>query len=105
MATVASTLVDQVPILGTTKHYAAVTVTQPDKINSINDFILHQARALPDTPLLAYPRSELGAADFADYTSKQLDTYADEASKHLSSLGLRPFVSVSPHISDSADDY
>lgn len=93
-ATIASTtLLDQVPSLSTPKHYAAVTVTQPDKINSINDFILHQARSIPDTPLLAYPRSELGAADFAEYTSKQLDSFADEAAKHLQSQGLQPFVS------------
>jgi hypothetical protein len=93
-AVTATTVVDTVASLGATKHYAAVTVTQPDKINCINDFILHQARSIPDTPLLAYPASELGSSDFADYTAKQLDSFADEAAKDLAAQGLSPFVSL-----------
>ncbi|KAH6670261.1 nonribosomal peptide synthetase-like protein [Plectosphaerella plurivora] len=83
--------VDAVASLGATKHYAEVTVSQPDKIECINDFILHQARNIPDTPLLAYPASELGSSDFADYTAKQLDQFADEAAKDLAAQGLSPF--------------
>jgi hypothetical protein len=62
------------------------------EINSINDFIVHQARSIPDKPLIAYPASELGAADFENYTAKDLDAFADEAAKALASQGLIPKV-------------
>lgn len=65
---------------------------QPDKINSINDFIVHQAHTLPNTTLIGYPGSELGASDFVDYTARELDTFADEAAKHLARRGLVPRV-------------
>ncbi|KAJ3526856.1 hypothetical protein NM208_g10983 [Fusarium decemcellulare] len=79
------------PDLGAAKH-AAVTVVapKPEKINCINDFMLHQARSIPDTPLIAYPASELGASDFVNYTAKDLDAFADEAAKALASQGLVP---------------
>ncbi|KAK7222781.1 hypothetical protein V2G26_010784 [Clonostachys chloroleuca] len=67
------------------------TYTQrEEQINSINDFILHQARTIPDTPLLEYPGTELGAADFVAYTARQLDEFADEAAKNLARQGLKP---------------
>jgi hypothetical protein len=70
----------------------SVTLIKEDSINSINDFIVHQAQTIPNTPLIGYPGSELGAADFVDYTAGDLDAFADEAAKYLSQLGLRPKV-------------
>ncbi|KAF5011710.1 hypothetical protein FDECE_2170 [Fusarium decemcellulare] len=80
------------PDLGAAKHAATVTVVapKPEKINCINDFMLHQARSIPDTPLIAYPASELGASDFVNYTAKDLDAFADEAAKALAGQGLVP---------------
>lgn len=65
---------------------------KPEKISSINDFIVHQACTLPNTVLIGYPGSELGASDFVDYTSSDLDAFADEAAKHLAKQGLIPKV-------------
>lgn len=75
---------------------------QPEKeeeINSINDFIVRQAQSIPDKPLIAYPASELGASDFVSYTAKDLDNFADEAAKALTSQGLVPKVRTTPLLS------
>jgi hypothetical protein len=80
------------PSLGAAELHSAVTIPKPEEINSINDFIIHQARSIPDTPLIAYPASELGAADFENYSARDLDTFADEAAKSLASQGLVPRV-------------
>ena len=78
------------PSLAAAKVPSPVAV--PNKINSINDFIIHQARSIPDTALIAYPATELGAADFVNYSARDLDTFADEAAKALASQGLVPKV-------------
>lgn len=93
-----TTLVGQVPPgLYGAKHAASVATSpeEPDKINSITDFIRYQARNIPDTPLIAYPSSEHGASDFVDYTAKELDAFADEAAKWLVAQGLKPTVGLS----------
>lgn len=72
---------------------SVVTIPESDKINSINDFIVYQAQSIPDTPLIAYPESKLGAANFVNYSARDLDIFADEAAKALTSQGLVPKVS------------
>lgn len=78
--------------LTTTNPHSAVAIPPPEAINSINDFIVHQAQSIPDTPLIAYPATELGASDFENYSAKDLDSLADEVAKVLASQGLRPKV-------------
>ncbi|KAM5344199.1 hypothetical protein ACJ41O_012736 [Fusarium nematophilum] len=90
MAAVTASITGRAPGLSAAKLHSAVTISKPDKINSVNDFIVHQAQTIPDTPLIAYPASELGAADFVNYTAKDLDVFADEAAKLLASQGLVP---------------
>lgn len=63
-------------------------------MKSINDLIVNQAHLMPDLPLIAYPATEYGTADFTEYTARELDLYADEAAKHLSQQGLKPTVSL-----------
>ena len=98
MATVTPSLVDQTLGIDAAQSPAAVTIATatPNKINSITDFIVYQARSIPDTPLIAYPNSRHGASDFVDYTAKQLDSFADEAAKELTRQGLRPSVRITP---------
>lgn len=93
MATLTTFARPEVPNLDSPTVSSAVTITQPDKINSINDFILHQAHSIPDTVLIAYPGSEFGASDFKDFTAKDLDDFADEAAHDLAGQGLKPQVS------------
>lgn len=94
MAAITATLVGSgIPSLDQEKaSTTAVVAEAPVKFNSINDFVVYQGQTLPDTPLIAYPGSELGAADFVDYTAKELDQFADEAAKELASQGLTPTV-------------
>ena len=63
-----------------------------DQINSLNEFIIHQANAVPDLPLICYPSGQGADRTWVRYTAKQLDEYADEAAKELAGLGLRPKV-------------
>lgn len=72
----------------------ASKVSKPDQINSINDLILHKAETIPNTPLIAYPASDHGSSDLADYTAKELDAFVDEAAKEYTRLGLLPKVSI-----------
>jgi hypothetical protein len=95
-----SAIMAAVATLGQVASEFATEIIEPqtytqreEQINSINDFILHQARTIPDTPLLEYPGTELGAADFVAYTARQLDEFADEAAKNLARQGLKPSVS------------
>lgn len=97
ITTTTTTFVGQhMPGADTEKEPAVTTSSMmtPDKIRSITDFMLYQAQTIPDTPLIAYPSTELGAADFVDYTASQLDSFADEAAKWLSVQGLKPSVSL-----------
>ncbi|KAH7139791.1 hypothetical protein B0J13DRAFT_478097 [Dactylonectria estremocensis] len=90
LASVTTPILGQAPCLDAAEPPEAVTVMEPDKINSINEFLVFQAQSIPDTPLIAYPSSKLGASDFVDYTAKQLDDFADSAAKTLASQGLKP---------------
>lgn len=72
----------------------ASKVSKPEPINSINDLIIHKAETIPNTPLIAYPASEHGSSDLADYTAKDLDNFVDEAAKEYTRIGLLPKVRI-----------
>ncbi|KAI1101066.1 L-aminoadipate-semialdehyde dehydrogenase [Jackrogersella minutella] len=79
---------------------AAVSHTQPDtsnnrpapdvdntSIDSINDLVVNRATTFPFKALLAYPGKD---GKYVYYTAKELDSFADEAAKQYSGLGLVP---------------
>ncbi|KAK7402465.1 hypothetical protein QQX98_011792 [Neonectria punicea] len=88
--TTSVSVLGQVPTLDAAETATALDAIEPEKISSINEFLVYQAQSIPDTALIAYPSSKLGASDFADYTAKQLDDFADDAAKALTSQGLVP---------------
>lgn len=90
-------VVTQVPILAPSKDYCTINSTNAtlEKINSITDLIAYQAQNIPDVVLIAYPYPDDSISDFADFTAKELDHYADQVAKELSRQGLRPSVSLS----------
>ncbi|KAH7120451.1 hypothetical protein EDB81DRAFT_847774 [Dactylonectria macrodidyma] len=90
LASVTTPILGQAPSLDAAVLPETVAVIEPDKINSMNEFLVFQAQSIPDTPLIAYPSSKLGASDFVDYTAKQLDDFADSAATTLASQGLKP---------------
>lgn len=58
-----------------------------------------RSRALDEdqVPLVAYPKSKLGIADYEFFTGKQLDRLVDGAAKALIKSGLRSLVRLSFH--------
>ncbi|KAI8625000.1 acetyl-CoA synthetase-like protein [Xylariaceae sp. FL1651] len=61
-----------------------------DRMNSINDLILHRAEAIPNTPFITYSDSLDGRGSWVEYTARDLDIFADEAAKELTQRGLKP---------------
>jgi hypothetical protein len=67
--------------------------SKPEEINTMNDLILYKARTTPNTPLIAYPRSDSAGSELAEYTAKDLDHFADVVAKEFARSGLHPKVS------------
>ena len=57
---------------------------------TIDDLLLSRCRTIPDVPLVAYPATARGKADYAHYTATDLDRFADEGAKRYISMGLVP---------------
>jgi hypothetical protein len=81
-----------------TSTVAEITSQQavPSMPHTVDDLIQRRAKSHADTPLIAYPRSIRGCADFAEYTAKDLDRFADEIARGFHSQGLQPAVSLFP---------
>ncbi|KAK8156696.1 hypothetical protein BKA80DRAFT_312992 [Phyllosticta citrichinensis] len=60
------------------------------QLNCINDLILHKARTVPNTPMIAYPASKDGGSLLLEYTSRDIDLFVDAVAKKLDHLGLKP---------------
>ncbi|KAL4884773.1 hypothetical protein BJY04DRAFT_233049 [Aspergillus karnatakaensis] len=58
---------------------------------TINDILLQRVSYPPDTPLVGYPRTPHGISNFAFYTAKDLDKFANGAVQTLQSSGLEKF--------------
>ena len=65
-----------------------VNEAHQDQLYTIDDLLVTRASASPDTPVLGYPLSARGCADYVYYSNSDLDRFADEAARHLLSLGL-----------------
>ncbi|KAL3425255.1 NRPS-like enzyme (male sterility protein) [Phlyctema vagabunda] len=57
-------------------------------IYTIDDLLVSRCQKIPTLPLVAYPGSSRGRSDYIHYTAKDLDRFAFEAAKRLTSLGL-----------------
>ena len=68
-----------------------------DKLYTIDDLLVNRASTSPDTPVLGYPASARGRSDYVYYSNRDLDRFADEAARHLLSLGLHEKVNSVPH--------
>lgn len=65
---------------------------------TVDDLIFNRSQTVPDIPLVAYPSSLRGRSDYVHYTARDLDRFADHGANVLSSLGLKPSVSIYFHI-------
>lgn len=59
-----------------------------NRLYTIDDLIVDRATTSPDTPVLGYPASARGRADYVYYSNSDLDRFADEAARNLISSGL-----------------
>ncbi|KAL2813106.1 hypothetical protein BJX63DRAFT_432153 [Aspergillus granulosus] len=60
-------------------------------LHTINDILLHRIPYPPDAPLVGYPQSSHGVRDYAFYTAKDLDKFANGAARALQDSGLPKF--------------
>ncbi|KAL4755761.1 uncharacterized protein BDW70DRAFT_167943 [Aspergillus foveolatus] len=75
--------------------------TPPDEaevpLYTIDDILLQRISYPPDAPLVGYPQSRYGISDYAFYTAKELDKFANGAAQALQFSGL-------PKISDPSEN-
>jgi hypothetical protein len=57
---------------------------------TIDDLLFSRSQTIPDVPLVAYPATSKGKADYSHYTAKDLDRFADHGALRYSSMGLKP---------------
>jgi len=55
---------------------------------TVDELLRKRAETHPKTPLLAYPNSARGAADFVTYTAEDLDRFAEAIARKLQKNGL-----------------
>src|SRR5437763_13110908 len=71
--------------------------TWQGQLYTIDDLLACRASTSPDTPVLGYPLSARGRADYVYYSNSNLNRLADEAARRLLSLGLaKTYVSSCP---------
>ena len=76
------------------KASPSVEFTRQEQLYTIDDLIVNRASTNPNGPVLGYPKSTRGCADYEYYSNKDLDRFADEAAKHLISDGLPAKVAI-----------
>jgi hypothetical protein len=50
--------------------------------------LFSRSQTIPDVPLVAYPETPRGRADYVRYTARDLDRFADHGAKKYASMGL-----------------
>lgn len=59
---------------------------------TIDDLVFHRSQTTPDVPLVSYPATPRGCADYVHYTARDLDQFADHGAEKYHALGLSPQV-------------
>jgi hypothetical protein len=66
--------------------------TPPDEaevpLYTIDDILLQRISYPPDAPLVGYPQTRYGISDYAFYTAKELDKFANGAARALQFSGF-----------------
>jgi hypothetical protein len=87
---------------GTTKSLsidrvdASVEEFKTNRLYTIDDLIVDRASTSPNAPVLGYPASARGRADYVYYSNSDLDRFADEVARNLISSGLHSNVRIWP---------
>ena len=59
---------------------------------TVDDLLFNRSQTIPDVPLVAYPATTRGPADYAHYTARDLDRFADHGASKYMTMGLAPHV-------------
>jgi hypothetical protein len=59
---------------------------------TVDDLLFNRSQTIPDAPLVAYPVSPKGRADYVHYSAQDLDRFADHGADKYASMGLVPEV-------------
>jgi hypothetical protein len=65
-----------------------------NRLYTIDDLIVDRASTSPNAPVLGYPASARGCADYVYYSNSDLDRFTDEVARNLISLGLHSNVRI-----------
>ncbi|CZR53066.1 related to nonribosomal peptide synthetase MxcG (component of the myxochelin iron transport regulon) [Phialocephala subalpina] len=57
---------------------------------TVDDLLFNRSQTIPDAPLVAYPVSPKGRADYVHYSAQDLDRFADHGADKYASMGLVP---------------
>lgn len=61
---------------------------------TVDDLLFNRSQTIPDVPLVAYPATARGRADYVHYTARDLDRFADHGASKYKSTGLLPQVCI-----------
>jgi len=80
--------------LGIDRVDTSVEDFKTNRLYTIDDLIVDRATTSPNVPVLGYPASARGRADYVFYSNSDLDRFADEAARNLISSGLHSNVRI-----------
>jgi hypothetical protein len=66
----------------------AIDQAKSKTIYTVDDLLFNRSQTIPDVPLVAYPATPRGRADYVHYTARDLDRFADHGAKKYASMGL-----------------
>lgn len=59
---------------------------------TVDDLLFNRSQTIPEVPLVAYPATPRGRADYVNYSARDLDRFADHGANKYASMGLAPQV-------------
>jgi hypothetical protein len=75
---------------------APIFMEKEEDLFTYDQMIRQRALDIDQTPLIAYPRSQYGVADYEAISGKQLNRFVDGGVKALIKAGLEPVVGMHP---------
>ena len=76
--------------IGSKLDLAAVTIDENKgkAMYTVDDLLFNRSQTTADVPLVAYPATARGRADYAHYTARDLDRFADHGASKYVTMGL-----------------
>ena len=77
------------------KHDArTINENKTKTMYTVDDLLFNRSQTIPDVPLVAYPATARGRADYIHYTARDLDRFAGHGASKYKSMGLLPRVCI-----------